>query len=316
MNQLLVLFKGGLVGIANIIPGVSGCTFALVLGIYERLLAAIGAFGLQTAKALGGLLAHPASRDRRRAFAEEMRRTDTIWLGILAVGALGAILASSRLIASLLENHLSTTLAFFVGLIVPSILVPYRLLDRRSWREFLACVLATVGLVGLTLIQPDTGAGEAASGDLVGLFVAGAIAISAMILPGVSGSFVLMVMGEYKNLLDAINNMAFARLGVFALGCLVGILAFVKLLNFLLKRFRSVTMAFLIGLILGSLWVLWPFKQLAPGAKIITGINVLPTSLSPEVGWAIGSLLAGLICSAGVMWIGRLQTGVRDGEGD
>ena len=310
MSHVLDIVKGALVGIANIIPGVSGGTFALVLGIYERLLAAIGGFGFRSVKVFFGLLTGPTKVERRRAFAEELKRIDALWLGLLAVGAAAAILVSSRLIAWLLDEQLAPTLAFFIGLIIPSIIVPYRLLQRRSWQELIACLVGIAGLVGLTFLPP-AGSGEGMG--LFGLFLAGAIAVSAMILPGVSGSFMLMIMGEYRTVLEAINQFDLVKLGVFAAGCLAGVLAFVKLLNFLLKRFQSITMAFLTGLIFGSLWVLWPFKAIAPGAKIITGVNVLPTVFDAELGWAIGAFVVGLVCSAGVMLLGRVQSDSESG---
>lgn len=292
-----------LVGIANIIPGVSGGTFALILGIYERLLASIGSFGTGTFKAAIGALAKPGDAQRRQAFRGEIKRTDAVWLLVLLLGSAAAILASSRLIAHLLDEHRAPTLAFFLGLIVPSILVPYGLLKRLGWKEILACLVAAAFLIALTVFSKPAG-GEGTG--LITLFLSGVVAISAMILPGISGSFVLMVMGEYRTVLEAINTWDIPRLMVFALGCLVGIVAFVRLLNFLLKRFHSVTMAFLIGLILGSLWVLWPFKEVAAGAKIVTGTNVLPRAFDSGAGWSLGALLLGLICSVGVYHLGKI----------
>jgi putative membrane protein len=302
LAAFLTFIQGMLMGIANIIPGVSGGTFALILGIYERLIASIGAFGIRTGKVFVQLVAKPGDTQRRSAFKEEVRRTDFIWLLLLLIGMVAAILASSRLIAYLLDEHRAPTLAFFVGLIVPSILVPFGLLKRRGWREALSCAVAAAFLIGITVfLKPVSGEGT----GLITLFLAGAVAISAMILPGISGSFVLMVMGEYRAVLEAINTMDIPRLAVFALGCLVGIVAFVRLLNFLLKRYHSVTMAFLIGLILGSLWVLWPFKEVAEGAKIVTGTNVLPQAFDSEVIWSAGALLVGLACSAGMFYMGK-----------
>ncbi len=300
LSYLISVVQGILVGVANIIPGVSGGTFALVLGIYERLLAAIGAFGINTIKVIIGVMTAPGSKEKRSAFAAEWKRLDATWILVLALGAAAAILASSHLIAYLLESHLSPTLSFFIGLIIPSMAVPYKLLERKSWPEMLACCVGVGLLISLTLIRPASGGNM----GLIGLFVSGAIAISAMILPGVSGSFMLMIMGEYKTVLDSINNMDLTKLVVFAAGCLVGLLAFVRLLNYLLKRFHSTTMAFLLGLILGSLWVLWPFKELAVGEKIVSGINVLPTSLTPEFMWSMGGFVFGLVCSAGIMILG------------
>jgi putative membrane protein len=302
LAAFLTFIQGMLMGIANIIPGVSGGTFALILGIYERLIASIGAFGIKTGKILVRILAKPKDGQRRQEFKDEIKRTDTVWLLILLVGAAAAILASSRLIAFLLDEHRAPTLAFFVGLIVPSILVPFGMLKRRGWKEVLSCVVATAFLIGITVfLKPLGGEGT----GLITLFLAGAVAISAMILPGISGSFVLMVMGEYRAVLEAINTMDVLRLAVFALGCLVGIVAFVRLLNFLLKRYHSVTMAFLIGLILGSLWVLWPFKEVAEGAKIITGTNVLPAAFDSQVIWSLLALVVGLVCSAGMFYMGK-----------
>jgi putative membrane protein len=298
----LAFVKGILVGIANIIPGVSGGTFALILGIYERLLRAIGSFGIGTLKLLSKWLIHPFRREERSALTAELQRADSFWLLMLLLGAGVAILGSSRLIGFLLDEHRAPTLAFFIGLIVPSILVPYGMLKRKGIKELISCVVAAGLLVCLSIFFKP---GEGEGAGLLFLFVAGAVAISAMILPGVSGSFILMVMGEYRSVLDAINTWDFVRLAVFGAGCVLGILAFVRLLNFLLKRFHSVTMAFLIGLILGSLWVLWPFKEVAEGAKIITGVNVLPAAFGSEVTWAIGALLVGLVCSAGLHLLGK-----------
>ncbi len=299
------VLQGLLVGVANIIPGVSGGTFALVLGIYERLLRAVGGFGLGTLRVLGRWLAGPSQPARRRAFLDEWRRLDGSWLLVLALGAAAAILASSRLIAWLLEVHVAPTLAFFVGLILPSVGVPYRMLERRGAREALFCLLGLLGMLGLTFLQPGAGQGW----GLPGLFLAGVVAISAMILPGVSGSFMLMVLGEYEHVLRAINTFDLVTLGVFAAGCLVGLLAFVRLLNWLLRRFHAPTLAFLIGLILGSLWVLWPFKAIPAGARISAGVNVWPQALDATVLWSLGAFALGLVCSLGVLWLGRRAGG-------
>ena len=174
------------------------------------------------------------------------------------------------MIEFLLDAYLSPTLAFFIGLIIPSIVVPYRLLQKKGLVELLCCLIGIGGLVGLTFL-PSSPVGEGLG--LFGLFLSGAVAISAMILPGVSGAFMLMIMGEYKNVLNAINTFDLVKLGVLAAGCIIGIALFVRLLNFLLAKFRSVTMSFLLGLVIGSLWVLWPFKLIPEGAKITAGQN-------------------------------------------
>jgi len=299
---ILTLIKGGLVGIANIIPGVSGGTFALILGIYEKLLAAIGNFGTGTAKSIFSVILDPKNQNKRRLFKQEMQRIDLGWLLLLAIGAVLAILLSSHLIAYLLDNHLSATLAFFVGLIVPSIIVPYRLLNQRGIKELLSVLIGCGFLILLTVVLKPT---AQSSSGLLSLFFAGAIAVSAMILPGVSGSFVLMLMGEYRAVLEAINNMDFIKLFVFAMGCIVGLLAFVRLLNYLLKKYHSLTISFLIGLILGSLWVLWPFKEIPNGAKITAGQNIWPAVFDRQVSFAVLALIIGLLCSFGLNLLGK-----------
>jgi putative membrane protein len=309
LSHLLIFIKGTLFGIANIIPGVSGGTFALILGIYERLIGSIRSLGLETVKALKGLVVPPGGKTRTKVLKDELRRTDAGFLGLLLLGAAVSILASSRLITFLLEEHLAPTLAFFVGLIVPSVLVPYSMLERKGWKEALACLLGAAALVCFTVFSVPVG-GQGAG--LFVLFVAGLISISAMILPGVSGSFVLLVMGEYKTVLDAIKHatddfdpFAILQLAVFGAGCLVGLMVFVRLIHYLLKRFHSVTMAFLMGLIIGSLWALWPFKEGA--GKIITRTNVFPTELTPVVLWSLGALVVGLLCSFGLNALGKKQ---------
>ena len=130
----LIVFKGMLCGVANIIPGVSGGTFALILGIYERLIAALGALGLQTLKAFYLFLKPPKGMQRRQIMQAEAHRTDAWFLAWLGVGVLLAVIASARLIAFLLDQHREPTLGFFIGLILPSLLVPYRLLEQKGIR--------------------------------------------------------------------------------------------------------------------------------------------------------------------------------------
>ncbi|RLB59230.1 MAG: DUF368 domain-containing protein [Deltaproteobacteria bacterium] len=305
-GYIITFVKGILVGVANIIPGVSGGTFALILGIYERLIGALGSAGTRSLAVLARWLVKPGDRERRRELLAELARLDFWWLLVLAAGAAAAILASSRVIVFLLDHYRSATLAFFVGLIVPSVLVPYGMMERRGWPQALACLAGCTLLVVFTaLVPPATGGTD----NPLMLFFSGALAISAMILPGVSGSFVLMVLGQYRAVLEAINHWNLLPLGIFAAGCLVGLLAFVRMLKYLLEHYHATTLAFLIGLILGSLWVLWPFKEVAAGAKLVEGRNIWPTGFDREVLYALLAGLAGMACSAGLNRLGRSETG-------
>lgn len=332
---LITLVKGGLIGIANIIPGVSGGTFALILGVFDRLVGAINSIGLGTVKAVLGLITGLMRKDARARFRDEMARIDALFLILIMLGALATILSSSFLIEYLLSEHYSPTLAFFVGLIVPSIAVPWAMMDRRGVRLLLVVPGAAL-TVGVSLAMPDNTAG---TDNLLAAAGTGAIAISAMILPGISGSFIMLVMGQYQNVLTKVTGLqsslaaghidwnAALWLGALALGMALGLLAFAKLLNFLLKRAKASTMAFLIGLLLGSLWVLWPFKDLTAGAEvtgrdgevkqdvqIATAPNRLPQNGSEGL-VAGGAFAAGLVGSIGLIALGKRRRR-EEGEDD
>ena len=322
---LFTVIKGGLVGIANIIPGVSGGTFALILGIFDRIIGSLNAINGNTFKVVLRLITSGFKKDARDDIVAEWKRLDATFLLLLLIGAGIAILSSSFLIQYLLANHYSPTLAFFVGLILPSIAIPWSMLDKKG--VVLLWAIPGIALtVGVALIMPDNAGGL---DNPLMAFATGAIAISAMILPGISGSYVMLVMGQYQNVLTKLTNLqvgltkgsidfgAVIWLALLALGMAVGILLFARLLHFLLKRYKSATMAFLIGLLVGSLYVLWPFKDLDAGAeikdqhgevkkkyKITTAPNRLPENAA-EGGIGGGAFVAGLIGSAGLLVIGR-----------
>ncbi len=324
-SAAVTVVKGGLVGIANIIPGVSGGTFALILGIFDRLIGSLNALNLSTLQVVLGLLTSGFKKEAREAFVDEWRRLDATFLILLMVGALIAILSSSFLIKFLLASHYSPTLAFFIGLIIPSIAIPWAMLERKG-AVLLWAVPGIALTVGVSLVMPESSAGM---DNLLVAFGTGAIAISAMILPGLSGSYVMLVMGQYQNVLTKLTNLqlglakgtidfgAVAWLALLVVGMAVGIILFARLLHFLLKRFQSATMAFLIGLLVGSLYVLWPFKDIESGAtvrgrdgevktnvQIATASNRLPESAGEGL-LAGGAFIVGLVGSAGLTVIGR-----------
>ena len=315
MNSLRFFVNGFLIGIANIIPGMSGGTLALVLGIYERLIGALRCIGLSTVKKLLGIL-----RFKRHAFTEaeaELRRIDFGFLALLGIGAIAALLLTSKLIVYLLNDHHDATYGFFSGLILTSILIPVRMLKGFGWKETLVLLIAIALILGLSVGMAekqlervaykagnetviDAPAGRAAQLPTYwefGLFFgSGALAVSAMILPGISGSFLMLALGVYFPLLTAINGfiegvprllkgaISEAFLGstliltCTALGCLFGLLAFTRLLNYLLERYRNLTIAFLIGLMVGSLYGLWPFREFEMGidGERIDTAHILP----------------------------------------
>ena len=324
-STVLTLINGGLIGIANIIPGVSGGTFALILGVFDKMVQAINSIGIKTAKTTFGLITGGFKLESRRAFADELKRIDAGFLALLLIGAAVSIGALSFLIKILLSSYYSPTLAFFVGLIIPSVIVPYAIMDKKGLR--LLWIIPGIALtVGVSLAMPDNTTG---SDNPLFAAGAGAIAISAMILPGISGSFILLVLGQYQNAIAKFTGLlegltkgeidfsAVIWLSSLALGMLVGLLLFARVLTFLLKKAKSSTMAFLIGLLLGSLFVLWPFKDLDAGAsvtgrsgevkqeiQIATAPNRLPENTTEGL-IAFGALAAGLIGSVGLIALGR-----------
>lgn len=314
MNSLRLFVNGFLIGIANIIPGMSGGTLALVLGIYERLIGALRRIGFSTVKKLLGVV-----RLKRHAFTEardELRRIDFGFLALLGIGAIAALLLTSKLIVYLLNDHHDATYGFFSGLILTSILIPVRMLKRFGVKELIVLVIAVALILSLSLGMGEKQLERVAykSGDAaamespaesatgfptyweLGLFFgSGALAISAMILPGISGSFLMLALGVYFPLLTAINTLiesvpellkgvlsqsmlaSLLILGFAAIGCLFGLLAFTRLLNYLLERYRNLTVAFLIGLMVGSLYGLWPFREFAMvDAERIDTAHILP----------------------------------------
>jgi putative membrane protein len=282
--------KGFVIGLANIIPGVSGGTMALVLGIYERVIRALRNVGWPLAAATLGALS--GRREARGRLVEALRAVDAAFVALLGLGAVLAIVATSHVMEYLLREQHAAAYGFFFGLVLVSMVFPYRALRRRSWREAVALIVAaalTMALTGMVdedrqiekaRAKQELEAGQAArvgetdDGEpslvsfahpglkrLAFLFLASGLAISAMVLPGISGSFVLLMMGAYFEVLQAVNERQVVVLGVFAAGLVLGLLVFARIMNGLLLRAYNVTMAFMIGLMAGSLQALWPFKR-------------------------------------------------------
>jgi len=191
------------------------------------------------------------------------------------------------------------TRGFFLGLVAASVQVPFLYMKRRTVREFGTAVVFTVA----TWVLLGLGQLEAADPSLFYVFLCGALAICAMILPGISGAFILLMLGMYDPVLLAVKNLVYEQdltgvptLVVLVLGILVGIAAFSRLLNYLLKNHHDVTMGALVGLMLGSLRVLWPYKAAATqeGARTETLENVLPTALDGTLVATVGFFLLGV----------------------
>lgn len=289
-----IFLIGACMGTADLIPGVSGGTIAFICGIYERLLNSIKCFDL---KMLRTLLSG--------RIKEVLQSIPFAFLIPLGLGILTTILTLSSLLDSLFETHPVQLWSFFFGLILGSIVFLFcetRPWKRSQWGIFLVATFITYWLVGLDATQtPPTP---------VYLFLSGCIAISAMILPGISGSYILVILGKYQQILDAVNSRDILSLAYFIAGMVVGVLSLVRLVSWLLKTWRQITIVALTGIMAGALRTVWPWKetlttridshdQVVP----MTQQNVLPTDMG-EIGTSILLLLAGAVV---VLFLQRLN---------
>jgi putative membrane protein len=271
--------RGFCMGAADVVPGVSGGTMAFILGIYDELLASISAVDLTFIRRILTLR-------WRKAFQEFPWR----FLLALAIGIGAAILTLANGLHWALENHPSLIWAFFFGLIVASILVVRKRVRRWNAVNVLAALLATVGafiLVGLTPHEtPHTP---------ILLFLSGAVAICAMILPGISGAFILVLLGKYRYVVSAVVNFDFLTLALVAFGALVGLIGFVRLLRWMLQKNHDLVVAILTGFMLGSLRKVWPWKIIEHlGEDFVRETNILPSAFAGEVVLAILLMLVGI----------------------
>ncbi len=285
-DYLLLSAKGFCMGAADVVPGVSGGTMAFILGIYEELIGAIRSFDLRSLR----LILSARIRDF-------LAHTHWPFLLALGCGILVAVFSLSKVLSWLLQNQPVLIWSFFLGLILASVVTVSRRVEKwgtPTWGSFLA------GLAGIYLL---VGVVPGATPNAYWfLFVSGAVAICAMILPGISGSFILVLMGKYQYILEAVNDRNLLVLFIVAAGACVGLAAFSRLLGWLLAKYHDYMVAFLTGLMLGSLRKVWPFKETlesitGSGGKVIPLVqkNVLPHQWSGEVTAALCLAILGFL---------------------
>ena len=256
----LIFLKGVLMGVCDIIPGVSGGTIALITGIYERLISAIGSISMVPVTAL--------LRGRKDEASEAITRIDPVFLGILLAGIGLGLLTMSRIILSLLQTYPAETYAFFFGLIiVSSVLIYYRIEQADA---VIAAVWVGLGLaVGYGIGGLDQGA---LGHSLPVLFITGFIALCAMILPGISGAYITLLMNQYEFLLAALASLNLVPLIVYIAGGVAGLLSMSRVLKLMLSRYHTQSLAFLTGLMLGSTRMV--YDQIAAAGGIVSGVWV------------------------------------------
>jgi len=270
------LLRGLLIGTAEVIPGVSGGTIALIVGIYERIIGSAA----NAVEAFLFLL-------RGKLQEAKVAARQIEWLLVLPVlvGMFAAIFAAAAIIEPLLESQPENMRGLFAGLILVSLLVPYRMVGA-SWRvtEYLLGLIAAAFSFLLVSLPRQ----EVADPALALVFIAAAVAVCALVLPGVSGSFLLLAIGFYSPTIDAVNDLDFGYLSVFVLGAIVGLALFSTALRWLLVNQRRITLVVMTGLMLGSLRALWPWQD-------NLGQPVSPESLTPLVFFAVGALFVALL---------------------
>jgi len=277
----LDLLRGGVIGVAEIIPGVSGGTVALLVGIYDTLIG--------SAASLVRSLRNLWSSQRRAVLGSELRALPWSRLVVIALGMIIGIVLGAAAIEPLIVEYPELTRAFFAGLILASLAVPLRMIGWPLRPTEWAIVVAVAGVVATVLGVPPLTQNDPSALVVVG---SAALAVCALVLPGVSGSFLLLTLGVYEPTLAAVNGRDFGYLGLFIVGAIVGLASFVVALQWLLTHRRRVTLVVMTGLLAGSLRALWPWQT--DGRELL---SPTPEDILPALGWAV----LGIIIVAGLM---------------
>ncbi|MGB1322988.1 MAG: DUF368 domain-containing protein [Flavobacteriaceae bacterium] len=288
VDYFILVFKGMAMGAADVVPGVSGGTIAFISGVYEELIATLNSINLNSLKTL-----------KLQGVSATWKKINGNFLLALFGGILLSILTLSKLVAWLLLEEPVLLWAFFFGLVLASIIFVLKKINQWNSAVFLGLILGGVFAYQLTQLNA---LGNSDSNWY--LFLSGAIAICAMILPGISGAFILVILGSYANVLQALNDKDIAKITIFMTGALIGILSFSRLLKWLFKRFKNMTLAVLTGFMIGALSKIWPWKKTLSFRENSEGISVplkeqciAPFSFDgdPQILSAIGLMLFGFL---------------------
>ena len=279
----MLMLKGIAMGAADVVPGVSGGTVAFIVGIYEELINSIKSINPTNLKLLFSL-----------RIAEFWKAINANFLLALVSGIAISIFSLAKLITYLLENEPVLVWAFFFGLVLSSTYFVAKTITQWDWKTYLFFVIGTVGAYFITVATPTE-----TPNNLFFIFLCGAIAICAMILPRISGSFILVLLGKYFYIMSAVKSLDIVVMLVFICGAFIGITSFSNVLSFLLRRFHNTTIATLAGFMLGSLNKVWPWKETVETyvdshghIKPLVEENILPNTLLWE---GVGLMLFGFI---------------------
>lgn len=298
MKYIFLLLKGMAMGAANVIPGVSGGTIALITEIFERLINAIKSFNLYAIKLLF-----------KGKIKDFIAYTDLYFLIAVFAGVIIAIVSLAKLFDYLFENYPVYIWAYFFGLVLASVYYVGKRVERITIAVVISFIIGTAIAIMISILNPAT-----ENQNFFYLIICGVVAICSMILPGLSGSFVLFIMGNYKLVaIDAINERNFEVLLPVLIGAVVGLIAFSHLLSWVFKKYRNETISILTGFILGSLSILWPWQNkvyltdklgemiMKNGEPVIISYErVLPTEFGQDFWIAILFIVIGIASIWGI----------------
>jgi len=291
-----VYIKGMAMGAADIVPSVSGGTIALIAGIYQRLINALGSIGpslWQVFRADGGI----------KGLLAVWRQVDATFLLVLLLGIVTSFATLAGMIKYLLDNQPLLIWSFFFGLVVATVVI--LLSEIKRWTAARASLFIAGLLIAVFISQLPI---SSATPSLPYLFFAGAIAICAMILPGISGSFILLLMGAYDAVLEAVDTFNLTVIFTLMAGMLTGLLLFTRLLKWLLSKYYQATLALLTGFIAGSLVKVWPWKVDALGTLNSEAThNVMPWHYPTGAQWltTVGLMILGAVLVSLLSWWGH-----------
>lgn len=273
-DYAVLMLKGMGMGAADVVPGVSGGTIAFIVGIYDELINSIKSINLESLKLFFS-----------GKWATFWKKINGNFLFFLLAGIGISVFSLAKLITWLLVNQPILVWSFFFGLVLASTwFVSKDIKEWKSWKTWVAFVVGAVVAFYITVATPA----ETPS-NLLFIFLCGAIAICAMILPGISGSFILVLLGKYFFIMDAVKTLDVVVIAVFGSGACIGITSFSRILSYALAHFRNITLAVLTGFMLGSLNKVWPWKEVVETfvdshgeVKPLIETNILPNAHVPE----------------------------------
>lgn len=301
-QYLAVTLRGIGMGAADVIPGVSGGTIAFITGIYEELISSLGNINLGALK-----------RWKNEGFSAFWKHINGNFFVALFLGILISVASLAKLVTYLLEFYPVLLWSFFFGLVLSSAILVLREISKWKVVTVIGLILGTGVATYISSIESTASGGESWY-----IVLSGAIAICAMILPGISGAFILVLLGSYNLVIQGIKDIDLKIIGLFAIGCFIGLLSFSRLLKYLFAHYKNIVLAVLAGFLFGSLWKIWPWKNRVGEEPLVVHsdgkedwmmTNVIPANYegTPEMIWAIVLAVVGFAIVFVMERVGRKE---------